>query len=396
MNKGLRKTRRSLFYVMFGAVALLTSCSGKGLPGGNGLPSANELPGGQLVPSNQSLTTVSEVAAAAEVTQQVELGVTATLPAVMVSSNESTLSPTAAPQPQLPTAIATITPVAPLETPSPTPSLEPSITPTPTDPPPTFTPPPPPPESPGEHLIFGRPVPSSATQWTDKAYPYGSTRGGTLQPHHGVEFDVPTGTPVLAAAAGTVRVAGPDDLFAVGPQTNFYGNVVVVEHNTSPHGLPVFTLYGHLSQVDVVVGQQVAAQEQLGLSGDTGIAYGPHLHFEVREGTNTYLSTRNPVLWLRPFSEDGIVAALVTFANGQPANEVPVTLRRVDGFAPYTASTSYALAPVNGDLTFGENFAVDDVLAGYYEIIAGDGRNATKQVLWVYPGRTNLVTIALP
>jgi murein DD-endopeptidase MepM/ murein hydrolase activator NlpD len=266
----------------------------------------------------------------------------------------------------------------------------------PTIPPPTFTPPPPPPPAAGEHLIFGRPVPAASTQWTDKAYPYGSTRSGTLQPHHGVEFAVPIGTPVLAAAGGTVRVAGSDDPLVYGPQPNFYGNLVIIEHAASPNGLALYTLYGHLSEVQVTVGQSVAAGEQIGLSGDAGVAYGPHLHFEVREGANTYMSTRNPLLWLRPLDGTGVVAGRVTFANGQSAYDAPITLRRVDGAAPYTASTSYAQSPVNSDLDWGENFALDDVVGGYYEITAGSGQATARQTLWVFPGRVNFVTLVLP
>lgn len=239
-------------------------------------------------------------------------------------------------------------------------------------------------------------MPDSAPQWTDKTYPYGSTRGGTLQPHHGVEFAVPTGTVVSAVAPGTVRVAGPDDAIAYGPQTDFYGNVVIIEHAASPSGLAVYTLYGHLSQVDVVVGQQVTAGQPIGLSGESGVAYGPHLHLEVREGSNSYFATRNPLLWLRPFDGTGVVTGRVTFANGQPAFEVPITLRRVDGPAPYAATTSYAQAPVNGDLTLEENFALDDIPAGYYEITAGVGDATVSQTLWVFPGRTNSVALVLP
>jgi murein DD-endopeptidase MepM/ murein hydrolase activator NlpD len=322
-----------------------------------------------------------------------EATVTGTRPPAAISTPRP--SPTAqapgsavnAARPALPTPLATVTQAA-TATPEPTAS--------PTTPAPTFTPPPPPPPSTGEHLIFGRPVPAAFTQWTDKAYPYGSTRGGTLQPHHGVEFAVPIGTPVLAAAGGTVRVAGPDDQVVYGPQPNFYGNVIIIEHTASPNGLALYTVYGHLSEVQVAPGQSVAAGEQLGLSGDAGVAYGPHLHFEVREGANTYLSTRNPLLWLRPFDGTGVVAGRVTFANSQPAHEVPITLRRVDGAAPYTAGTSYAQSPVNGDLIGQENFALDDVVAGYYEITAGVGQATTSQTLWVFPGRANLVTLVLP
>lgn len=368
MRGDRRVGQRLLWWLAIGLAVLLAACSGQNLP---------------------QVTGASTEAA----------GVTVSAPVVQIAPSATAVMVTPKPQvgapiapPVLPTAVATVTPT-PAQA---TAVLEPLASPSPTEPPPTYTPPPPPPPVPGEHLIFGRPVPAGSTQWTDKAYPYGSTRGGTLQPHHGVEFAVPVGTPVLAVASGTVRFAGPDDVVAVGPQTNFYGNAVVIEHDATPNGVPVLTLYGHLSEVGVSVGDRVDAGQQIGLSGDTGIAYGPHVHFEVREGANSYVSTRNPLLWLRPFSADGIVAGLVTFANGQPAHEVPITLSRVDGAAPYTATTSYADAPVNADAALGENFAMDDVLAGYYEITVGTGPDVARQFLWVFPGRTNLVTLALP
>jgi murein DD-endopeptidase MepM/ murein hydrolase activator NlpD len=105
---------------------------------------------------------------------------------------------------------------------------------------PTFTPPPPPSDSP-DHLWFRRPVNEGVT-WTDKHYPYGSTRGGTLRTHHGVEFNVGYNTPIVAVAAGTVRVAGDDSTVAYGPHTNFYGNLVVIEHDYTAGDSPVHPL----------------------------------------------------------------------------------------------------------------------------------------------------------
>lgn len=269
------------------------------------------------------------------------------------------------------------------------------ITPTATTPPPTFTPPPPPPPVAGEHLFLQRPVPGAAAQWTDKSYPYGSTRGGMLRPHHGVEFNVPTGTSVLAVAAGMVVAAGSDSDVAYGPQTDFYGNVVVLELSGSSGGVPVFVLYGHLSEVTATVGQIAAAGDVLGRSGDSGVADGPHLHLEVRVGENSYLNTRNPLLWLGPLPGTGVVAGRVVDAGGNSLYEVPVSLRRVDAPAPYTATVSYAADGPNADGTLGENFVMDDVVPGFYQVIVGDGRRRQTAELWVFPGRVNWVEVTL-
>jgi len=319
-------------------------------------------------------------------------------PVVPLASLSPTASPTQA------AAVVQVTAAAP---PSPSPQATtgptrrpggttlPAPAPTPT-PAPTFTPPPPPPPVDGEHLIWGRPVPASGPTWTDKTYPYGSTRGGMLRPHTGVEFGVDTGTPVLAVGAGTVVAAGNDSQVAYGPETDFYGNLVIVEMAGAAGGVPIYTLYGHLSAVGVTVGQVVAAGEALGLSGASGVADGPHVHLEVRVGENSYGATRNPLLWLRPLGSAGVVAGRVVGPGNGSLHEVPIVLRRVDGPAPFTATTSYAGGDLNADGELDENFALDDVEPGFYEVTVGDSARHATVELWVYPGRVNWVEVVLP
>ena len=86
--------------------------------------------------------------------------------------------------------------------------------------------------------------------------------------HEGIDIAVSNGTPVVAAAAGTVIVAG---------WMGGYGNLVVVDH-----GGGVSTAYGHNTSVAVGVGQQVAQGQLIAYSGNTGNSTGPHVHFEVR------------------------------------------------------------------------------------------------------------------
>lgn len=92
------------------------------------------------------------------------------------------------------------------------------------------------------------------------------SRGGRL--HAGIDLAVPIGTPVRAAAAGTVLHAG---------EAGGYGLAVYLQHAGG-----IVTRYGHLSRVQVRRGQTVAAGAQVALSGNTGRSTGPHLHFEVR------------------------------------------------------------------------------------------------------------------
>ncbi len=303
-------------------------------------------------------------------------------------------------QPQ-PVIVATIAaPPSPTSAPTATPTIEALSTPgieeiPPTETPqPTFTPPPPPPAVAGEQLWLQRPVPMSGPAWTDKAYPYGSTRGGALRPHTGVEFVVPVGTPVLAVSSGTVVVAGNDATVAYGPQENFYGNLVVIELDSNG-ATPLFALYGHLSEVLVAPGQRVARGDMLGLSGASGVADGPHLHLEIRVGQNDYASTRNPLLWLEPLPQTGVVAGRIVAPDGQLLFEAPISLVRVDATAPYTATTSYAQGEPNSDLTLGENFVMDDVVPGFYQAIVETGGRRFTADLWVYPGRVNWVEMVV-
>ncbi|WP_446216863.1 M23 family metallopeptidase [Micromonospora sp. IBHARD004] len=94
-------------------------------------------------------------------------------------------------------------------------------------------------------------------------------RWGTL--HAGIDFAMPAGTPIHAAAAGTVVKAGD-----VG---DGYGNSVFIDH-----GNGYLTHYAHQSRIAVSVGEKVSAGEVIGYEGATGDATGPHLHFEVHKG----------------------------------------------------------------------------------------------------------------
>ena len=85
--------------------------------------------------------------------------------------------------------------------------------------------------------------------------------------HRGVDIGARRGTPVHAPDAGTVAFAG---------WRSGYGRTVVIDH-----GRQVRTVYGHLSRLDVRPSQRVAAGAEIGLTGTTGNASGPHLHYEV-------------------------------------------------------------------------------------------------------------------
>src|SRR5262249_54168705 len=90
--------------------------------------------------------------------------------------------------------------------------------------------------------------------------------------HEGIDIYAPEGTPIHAAGSGTVIWAGP---------RHGYGTAVFIDH-----GNGVVTVYAHQSRIAVHVGQHVGSGQVIGYVGHTGLAAGPHLHFEVRiDGT---------------------------------------------------------------------------------------------------------------
>jgi len=99
--------------------------------------------------------------------------------------------------------------------------------------------------------------------------------------HAGIDLAAGSGSPIRAAAAGTVSSAGTE---------GGYGRTVRVVH---PDG--TMTVYAHMSQLLVSTGQRVEAGEQIGQEGSTGRSTGSHLHFEVRvDGAPV-----DPLAWLR-------------------------------------------------------------------------------------------------
>src|SRR5690606_10170891 len=98
--------------------------------------------------------------------------------------------------------------------------------------------------------------------------PFGLRMDG-LRPrvHRGVDIPLPEGTPVRAMGPGRVTHAG---------WMRGYGIAVIIEH-----GSGIVSLYAHLSEASVRVGQEVGGREVIGRSGRTGRVTGPHLHFEV-------------------------------------------------------------------------------------------------------------------
>ena len=105
----------------------------------------------------------------------------------------------------------------------------------------------------------------------------GGRKTQNLHGHNGVDFGAPVGTPVIAAANGRVILAKS------GGYNGGYGSMVIIASDSG-----IQTVYAHLSQVNVVAGQNVSQSQTIGRVGNTGRSTGPHLHFEVRGARNPF------------------------------------------------------------------------------------------------------------
>ena len=89
--------------------------------------------------------------------------------------------------------------------------------------------------------------------------------------HSGLDIGAAFGATIVASDGGTVTCAGVK---------GGYGNCVMIDH-----GNGYYTLYGHMSSIAVSLGQSVSKGDTIGYVGSTGVSTGPHLHFEIRQGT---------------------------------------------------------------------------------------------------------------
>lgn len=87
------------------------------------------------------------------------------------------------------------------------------------------------------------------------------------RPHEGIDVSAPMGAPIVAPASGTVRKVAYE---------NGYGNTLEIDH-----GNGIVTRYAHCSKIDVKNGQRVTRGQRIAAVGSTGLATGPHLHYEI-------------------------------------------------------------------------------------------------------------------
>ena len=242
------------------------------------------------------------------------------------------------------------------------------------------------------HTWFRRPIAFADQPYIDQTYRFGSTMGGNFQPHQGVEFNNPDGTPVHAIGAGVVVHAGPAEAGAL---------TVAIRHDRklpapAPYigNLFVYSVYYHNSRLLVKVGDRVKDGDVIALVGNTGRATNDHLHLEVH--VSPFDSTRlivdpavryppyntNPELWIEPIPGTGLVAGQVSDSAGKPVQQARIygLVKSEPQETPFSFIETYG--PRNHpDPVYQEHFAISDVLPGVYVLgVEIAGRRVFRRV----------------
>ena len=219
---------------------------------------------------------------------------------------------------------------------------------------------------------FARPIAARDNDHPDQTYRWGSTMGGYFQPHQGIEFNNPDGTPVHAIGDGVVVYAGRAEQGAL---------TVGIRHDTmltvGGQKYFVFSVYYHNSALIVHVGDRVRRGDVISRVGHTGRATNDHIHLEVHVAPTDSVSpiidslnrypryTTNPELWITPLPGTGVIAGTVSDSAGHAIPQA-----RVYGIVkPVPRETPFAFAETYGPRNrphpvYGEEFALSDVPAG--------------------------------
>lgn len=241
------------------------------------------------------------------------------------------------------------------------------------------------------NTTFQNPLGPDAPIAIARSYPYGSTENGTRDPHRGVDLESKEGDPVFAPAVGVVVFAGRDRKRVYTPWDDYYGNLIIIQHENG-----LFTLYGHLSQILVSVGDHLNIGEVIAAVGHTGVAIGSHLHFEVRTGSDgvDFFSTENPELLLPLGEGKGAISITLKTANTVKIERNLVFYR----YAPGTnkSEKKYYLSTYPRDFEHNmEDFAVSDLPPGRYRIAFSDSGEIHERVVVVESGKLTQVVFQL-
>jgi murein DD-endopeptidase MepM/ murein hydrolase activator NlpD len=245
--------------------------------------------------------------------------------------------------------------------------------------------------SPYDHFYFARPIAADQVNWPLANYRYGGVFFANTV-HTGVDIDAPFGTPIHAGGPGTV-VWADWGLFkeAPGDRSDPYGQAVVLRMDYGYKDQQLYTVYAHMSKIIAVEGQHVETGDVLGLVGSTGATTGPHVHFEVRWGENSFHHTYNPELWMAPPEGWGVLVARIADAKDNTLQQVEVSVANTTSGETRVAKT-YGPGPVNADPYYHENLVLGDLPAGLYKIAFGFDGKEQQDWMYIYAGQVTYFT----
>jgi murein DD-endopeptidase MepM/ murein hydrolase activator NlpD len=247
--------------------------------------------------------------------------------------------------------------------------------------------------SPYDPFYFARPIAADQVNWPLANYRYGGVFFANVV-HTGVDIDAPYGTPIHAAGPGTV-VWADWGLFreAPGDRSDPYGQAVVIRMDFGYKGQQLYTVYAHMSKIIAVLGQHVESGDVIGQVGETGETTGPHVHFEVRWGENSFHHTYNPELWMAPPEGWGVLVARLANAKDNTLQQVEVSVENTTNNETRIVKT-YGPGPVNADPYYHENLVLGDLPAALYKVTFSYDGKPQQEWVYVYAGQVTYFTFA--
>ncbi len=241
-----------------------------------------------------------------------------------------------------------------------------------------------------DHFYFASPIAANQVDTLVSDYRYGGVFFEDVV-HTGVDIPAPRGTPIQAAGPGIVIWAGYGEFQGGYDPKDPYGLAVTLRHDFGYQNRALYTIYGHMSEVNVVVGQHVETGDLLGLVGETGRVTGPHLHFEVRIDDNSFFTTRNPELWLVPPLGWGIIAGRMMDTASQPIYDQQLIITNPVHEQNWFA-WSYGKTAVNSDPYYQENLVIGGLPEGQYLLRTSFGGMNFSVPIEVHAGVVNYFT----
>lgn len=246
--------------------------------------------------------------------------------------------------------------------------------------------------SPYDHFYFARPIAADNINWPIADYRYGGVYFAPDIVHTGVDIDADEGTPILAAGPGTVIWAGWG-LFSGIENNNDdpYGIAVAIRHDFGYNGKQLYTAYAHMDEVLAVRGQHVQTGDVIGKVGNTGATTGPHVHFEVRLGSNSFFNTLNPELWIAPPQGWGVLTGLILDEDKRTLQLAQIRVSAEDSKRAFVVNTYGSGGAINKDPYYNENFVLGDLPAGIYKVTLLYGEKTQQTWVEIFPGQVTYI-----